>query len=579
MKKNCLLYTMLFSTLCMGTAMTSCSLDEVDYVDVDKNGYMKEARDAENVLLGVYQAGISDGAYGMNLSFYLNMGTDCEQVEGSTTENWRIVPTNAYPTTQSDIQSTWQALYTGVYRANDFMERLSVDMNSFETQGDKNLAAIYLAEARSLRALYYFELVRRFGNIPLMTSAAMSEQHPSTFVQADPVDVYKLIESDLKYAIDILPYATDDTYRDSNDFRFSKGAAMGLLAKVYATWAGYPLQDTSKWELAANVAGQLIKTGKHDLLPDFETLWYNTCNGVWDPTESLIEISFYSPTYSASSDPVGRIGKWNGVRATQIAGVRGRCAANEKVVHTFVLQWRDEDGVGPSKPEADTKTSGMDWRRPLSIANYQYTDDGKTLLTKGEKETEQTAIADDLDPTKEVKAKGSYTPAKWDTEKYVEDANYLVNQDKSNINWYILRYADVLLLYAEALNEWHKAPTAEAYEAVNMVRRRGFGLPVNTASSVADLPTGLSYEDFQQTVRDERSYELAFEGHRRQDLIRWGIYYETIRATAQDMANWCDNGARYYICASYTQKNKHELLPIPQRDIDLMTRYEQNPGW
>ena len=440
MKKNCLLYTMLFSTLCMGTAMTSCSLDEVDYVDVDKNGYMKEARDAENVLLGVYQAGISDGAYGMNLSFYLNMGTDCEQVEGSTTENWRIVPTNAYPTTQSDIQSTWQALYTGVYRANDFMERLSVDMNSFETQGDKNLAAIYLAEARSLRALYYFELVRRFGNIPLMTSAAMSEQHPSTFVQADPVDVYKLIESDLKYAIDILPYATDDTYRDSNDFRFSKGAAMGLLAKVYATWAGYPLQDTSKWELAANVAGQLIKTGKHDLLPDFETLWYNTCNGVWDPTESLIEISFYSPTYSASSDPVGRIGKWNGVRATQIAGVRGRCAANEKVVHTFVLQWRDEDGVGPSKHEADTKTSGMDWRRPLSIANYQYTDDGKALLTKGEKDTEQTAIADDLDPTKEVKAKGSYTPAKWDIEKYTESANRLINDDKSNVNWYVLRY-------------------------------------------------------------------------------------------------------------------------------------------
>ena len=570
MKKN-LLYTMLFSTLCMGTAMTSCSLDEVDYVDVEKNGYMKEARDAEIVLLGVYQAGAVDGAYGMNLSFYLNMGTDCEQVEGSTTENWRIVPTNAYPTTQADIQDTWEALYTGIYRANDFMERLSVDMNSFETQKDKNLAAIYLAEARSLRALYYFELVRRFGNIPLMTSAAMSEQHPSTFVQADPVDVYKLIESDLKYAIDILPYATDDTYRDSNDFRFSKGAAMGLLAKVYATWAGYPLQDTSKWELAANVAGQLIKTGKHDLLPDFETLWYNTCNGVWDPTESLIEISFYSPTYSASSDPVGRIGKWNGVRATQIAGVRGRCAANEKVVHTFVLQWRDEDGVGPSKHEADTKTSGMDWRRPLSIANYQYTDDGKALLTKGEKDTEQTAIADDLDPTKEVKAKGSYTPAKWDIEKYTESANRLINDDKSNVNWYVLRYADVLLLYAEALNEANNGPTDEAYSAINKVIQRAYGDNSRNLS-------GLDYAGFRDAVRKERAYELAFEGHRRMDLVRWGIYYETIQDTYKKMKDWGGSDANYVV-AEYTEKGKHELCPIPQRDMDLCKQFKQNSKW
>lgn len=113
------------------------------------------------------------------------------------------------------------------------------------------MATIYIAEARALRALYYFELVRRWGNIPLMTSTAMSNQHPSTFVQADPVDVYKFIEDDLLYACDILPYATDKDYRSNKDYRFSKGAALGLLTKVYATWAGYPIQDTSKWEAAA----------------------------------------------------------------------------------------------------------------------------------------------------------------------------------------------------------------------------------------------------------------------------------------------------------------------------------------
>lgn len=170
-------------------------------------------------------------------------------------------------------------------------------------------------------------------------------------------------------------------------------------------------------------------------------------------------------------------------------------------------------------------------------------------------------------------------PRKWDTEEYVEDANYLIDANLSNINWYVLRYADVLLLYAEALNEWKQGPTDEAYEAINMVRRRGFGLPVETASSTSDLSSGMSYEEFQQAVRDERAYELAFEGHRRQDLVRWGIYYESIRQTAQDLVNWYSSGAQYYVCVDYTKKNKNELLPIPQRDMDLMTQFKQNPGW
>lgn len=76
---------------------------------------------------------------------------------------------------------------------------------------------------------------------------------------------------------------------------------------------------------------------KHDLLNDFKQLWENTCNGVWDPTESLIEISFYSPTASGgASDPCGRIGKWNGVKTTMLAGERGSCAGN---VELFILSF------------------------------------------------------------------------------------------------------------------------------------------------------------------------------------------------------------------------------------------------
>lgn len=552
----------------------ACSLEEESSTEVEKIKYMNDAKEAQDVLLGVYRSTIEEGMYGHHLSIYFSMGTDISQVEGSTTENFRILPTNAYSASQAEVQTSWASLYSGIYNANDFLERISVKMDSYN-ESDKQLATIYIAEARALRALYYFELVRRWGNIPLMTNTAMANQHPSTFVQADPVDVYKFIEDDLLYACDILPYAKDDTYRSSNDYRFSKGAALGLLTKVYATWAGYPIQDTSKWEAAAETARILIESGKHDLLTDYEKLWENTCNGIWDPTESLIEVSFYSPTYSGNSDPVGRIGKWNGVKTTVDAGRSGSTAANVQVVHSFVLNWREE-----AQPDASTGIS-PDRRQNLSIANYKHGhNDSKTgavylgdyyLAASIPTDDEATALSKDLDPEKSQKAKQTYTPAKWDIDKYMESIPF-VNNDKSTVNWYVLRYADVLLLYAEALNEWKGGPTTDAYAAINKVRKRGYGNKGNYS-----LPEGMDQATFRKAVHKERAYELAFEGHRRLDLIRWGIYYETIQETYNELKNWWSSAS--YVVYDYTKKGQHELMPIPQREMDLCTQFNQNPGW
>jgi len=546
---------------------SSCSdfLKEENWVDVEKSKFYNNAQEAETVLLGAYRNLVTEGAYGYHLSILFNLGTDLSQVnDPGNSSSWRMAAHNSFNSTLGEIETTWKTLYAAVYDVNDFLERCSAKIDEWETVADRNLGVVYIAEARALRAMLYFELVRRFGNIPLMTSTAQSKQHPSTFVQADPVDVYRLIEEDLLYAVNTLPYSCSDTYRADNRYRFSKGAAMGLLTKVYATWAGYPLNDTSKWEDAAKMAQKLIYSGKHDLLPEYETLWKNTCNGIWDPTESLIEISMYSPTAAGgASDPCGRIGKWNGVKTTSVAGVRGRCAANVNAVHTFVLEWRDAKHA-------------KDLRRDLSIANYKY-DDDKVLLVKGKSDSEQTAINNDADKNKKQKEKQTYTPAKWDIQKYVEEGKGLINDDKSNVNWYFLRYADVLLLYAEALNEWKGGPTDEAYAAINKVRRRGYGNPSNT--SVCDL-SGMSQDEFRQAIRDERAFELAFEGHRRMDLVRWGIYYETVQETDNALlAWWTGSGSYNYDVAKNTVKGKHELLPIPLREKDLCTQFKQNPNW
>jgi hypothetical protein len=169
-------------------------------------------------------------------------------------------------------------------------------------------------------------------------------------------------------------------------------------------------------------------------------------------------------------------------------------------------------------------------------------------------------------------------PRKWDSEIYVPDENILVDNNMANQNWYVLRYADALLLSAEALNEAEHGPSFAAYNAINKVRRRAYGLDMDTASAEADLPAGLSYEDFQAAVRKERSWELAFEGQRRMDLTRWGIYYETIWDTYEKLADFNEIAPSYLVAIEYTRKGKNELMPIPQREIDLCG-YTQNPGW
>ena len=95
------------------------------------------------------------------------------------------------------------------------------------------------------------------------------------------------------------------------------------------------------------------------------------------------------------------------------------------------------------------------------------------------------------------------------------------------------------------------------------------------------MPAALSQEAFRQAVRDERAYELAFEGHRRLDLVRWGIYYQTITKTYKDIKNWwsSDNENFNYAIYQYTIEGKHELMPIPQRDMDLCPQFKQNPKW
>ena len=168
----------IFAALMCATSLSSCSdmLEEESAVEVDKSKYMNNASEAETVLLGVYRNMVTDALYSYNLSILFNITNDIAQCEGNSTNAFREIPANAFTTSNSSVQSTWSTLYNSIYNANDFIETLESKVGNY-TEGDKKLANIYMAEARALRGLYYFELVRWYGNVALMKNTQMCNRH------------------------------------------------------------------------------------------------------------------------------------------------------------------------------------------------------------------------------------------------------------------------------------------------------------------------------------------------------------------------------------------------------------------
>ena len=560
MKKTALILSSLLLLL------PSCKMEETYYNYLDGTEYIQDAASARNVLLGVYRNMSTNDLYGYYLSIIFDLPTDISKVDEVSVVNGRDICWNAHTTDNARVLGAWSAAYNVIYNANDFMEKVEAVKEQMSKK-DRETVEVYIAEARAIRALMYFELVRLFGGVTIMTKTAQSYQHPSTFVRNDPEEIYSFIETELEECAEILPWAQDDAIRDDNSFMFSKAGALGLLARVYATHAGYPQRKTEKWDLCEACCRRIMEAGYNTLLPDYEELWKNCCNGIWNPAEALIQICFYSPSISSisSQNNSGYIGKWNGVHVKTNTSRLVRVDARQRAVSVFMARWKDMD---------------KDKRWGLSAADYSY--DGHTIVPMcSSKSGEYIPFSQAMNGTTSQRdnfKKGLYI-AKYDLTKYVNEDRMIADGNYSNANWYVLRYSDVLLLFAEALNELNGGPTEEAYEAVNTVRRRGFGLPVDEPSELADLEPGLDYNQFLHALQDERAYELCFEGNRKQDLIRWGIYYEKIQSTIYELENFREGFGLQSTLYDRTVKGKHELQPIPQREKDLMTQYTQNPNW
>ncbi|MGK7395297.1 MAG: RagB/SusD family nutrient uptake outer membrane protein [Candidatus Cyclobacteriaceae bacterium M3_2C_046] len=390
---------------------------------------------------------------------------------------------------EGQLDGFYQSCYEGIFRANLAIQRIpEIDIN-------QDLKNRLVGEAKFLRALYYWHLATMFGDVPLILEADASDLDKGALAKSDKSAIFDQMITDLSEAEAALP----EEYGDADVGRASKGAAQALLGKVY-------LYDEDYTNAELNFL-KVINSENYSLVPDFS----NVISGSNENNEeSIFEI--------------------------QYANVGGNA-------------WAGADG-------ANNNETNLRWRLNLpqgrgGFGNILPTQDIVDAFEEGDPRLDASIFIDgdeydDIDPV--------YS-ADWTITGYTIKKGMMPiqrNEAASGTNWPIIRYADVLLMYAEAANE--NGNLQDAIDAINEVRAR-VDMPPHPS---AEYPVSNQQEVFDAIVH-ERRVELAFEYHRYNDLRRWGLAVEELGPLGYEPRN------RYY--------------PLPQAELDVNPELEQNPDY
>lgn len=408
----------------------------------------------------------------------------------------------------------WKDIYVGVFRANQVIDNVpAIAM-------DESLKTRVLGEAKFLRGLFYYNLVSLWGNVPLMLQTSSPADRPTT---ATAAEVWAQVEQDLEEAAANLPLA----YGPEDLGRATKGAAQALLAKA--------LMQQGKYNEALTPLEWLVEgegSGLYDLMADYRDNFLVTTE---NNMESVFEWQFeLNPSENHDDDTdIGRPDNLNyGTSLAQFFGPSG-------------IGWSDGEAQRWVVDQFMLETTSNGARDPRLAASFlfDYTDEGGP---------DATMIYGQSFSQRYGPGNNRVWFRKFQNDHWKDFEGY-----NSPNNWRYIRYADVLLMYAEALNA--TGSTTEAYDHVDRVRQRA-GL-----EKLSVVRPGLSQAAFLEQLKHERLLELSGEGHRWNDLARWGDL-------GPQLADRDDGFANFTV-------GKDELLPVPQQEIDINPALEQNPDW
>ena len=459
----------------------------------------------------------------------------------------------------SNPMDNWSDSYKYIRVANDFL------VNIQTATVDEKTKQVTSAEVRFIRALFYFDLIKRYGGVPLIVTP--QDLNSDLEVPRNSIsECYQFIVDEMDEIADHLPI-------DAERGKITKGAALSLKARTLLYWAS-PLyneeKDLSKWQIAADAAKAVMDLGKYDLYPDLKQLWLDMSES---HKEVILERQYGMPDVSHGWDCA--------VKTLDLAnGDAGHCSPLQELVDAFPMKngkLINEEGSGydPTNPY-----EGRDDRFYADIAYNQAVISGM----QGGKLNKNYVLniykgGNDYDNPQGNPAYQIYTTyTGYMTVKAVDPNNEVYGYWYGSVQpWIIFRYAEILLDFAEAQNE-ATGPTPEVYAALNKLRHR--------AGITTNLPENMTQAQMRELIRNERYVELCFEHHRYWDLRRWKLAEEKLNNntyTGVVITKESDGSFSYeYEPVEATPlvfTEKMYFMPIPQSEISKNSQLKQNPGW
>ena len=547
-------------------SMSSCSdfLDqkspsELETTDVYNSTYYTELR-----VNKIYGGLTQDRTYSQDLAIVWNLNSDIELVDGlgddatNTTSERGNMNYNASPA-WSKISGVWDAIYGVIEDANDVVagvrnSNLLTNGSTSEQQAMKR----YLGEALTLRAMCYLDLVRFFGDVPFKTEPSKSDLSNAYLSKTDRDEILDQLLVDLEEAVEMLPWA--DEVGGYTTERITKGYAHGLLAQIAMTRAGYAIREKAKegYETAsysdatyptqrpaADVRTDLdaralkhlsaiINNGTHQLNPSFENQWYLINQLQLDKTyhENLFEIPM-------GRNVTGELGYTVGVRMNGVTTEYGYGNSSGKLKLTAPLLYSYDKN---------------DLRRDITIAAFEIKQDGKNTI--------ESLLGN---------APFGLYCAKWDCRKmsneWLQENLKATAKHMTGVNPVKMRYSQVLLYYAECLNElagpegsYQGDAGITALQALALVHNRAFSEASIANNYMNNVPR--TKEGFFEALVQENAWEFAGEGYRKWDLIRWNLLVDRINAFKQTYLNDLQSG-------KYPDKLYFNYSDAEQTKIDM----------
>ena len=592
-------------------ALPACSFLDTDPQIIPDDGYYNSEQKLIYGLAGVYGVLNSEAIYGNYYSLQIANADDLCYFNNYNNSESRPDRYNHSAGTAT-IYDTWSKLYEGIKNANRYIE--AVEKTEIDPGKLSVDIGLYIAEARFLRAYYHFLLAQAWGDVPLRVKATTSPNPNDVQMAATPQ------EQVLKWCADEIEATIPDLYEpiDNTPSRVSQTVAQGILARVYLFMAGESvkqidgLDKKEMYRRAAYWANEVIASHKHDLNESYEEVFINMIRDQYDTQfhESMWEAEFLGDRTSATDWTNGRIGDLIGLRSQSRTTNYSEWACNYSYGYyngsytLWQLYW-ENDRTADETASATVIDKRLTWNLPgynyrgMNNQKISYKNKAGETVTRYLQQTQSMfktpwvynnnfAMPDieGLDQTIE----NAFDPAdlvydptvmcavrnagKWRRET-VYEKQMSAKSLYTTINFPILRYADVLLMYAEAINEYAGAPDDQAKEAIREIRKRA---GVKTDESLLG-----DYRSFRDLVRNERGRELAFEGLRKWDLIRWGTFVEKMHNTGTNQPT--ENKYRNVSYTNYASANyanvtaRHIYLPIPTKELAVNHALRQNPLW